>query len=60
MVPMSKEEEKTLSEGKNYEHTQGAVHQSKLELFFTIERAYTDALEYFANDSNKVCVIVFY
>ena len=39
MVPMSVDEERLLSEGKNFEHSGGAIDASKLEVVFRIQKA---------------------
>jgi len=38
MVEMTEEEEKLLADGRNFEHSEGAVHTSKLEILFQIKR----------------------
>ena len=35
---MTEEEEKLLANGRNFNHSEGAVHTSKLEILFQIKR----------------------
>jgi hypothetical protein len=59
---MTQEEEELLAEGKNYEHSKGAVHTSKLELVFRtmklVEKAEKDLR--LMNPNAKVCCLIIY
>jgi hypothetical protein len=54
---MSHEIEDYFASGKNFEHSEGSVHQTKLEALFKVWRWWCEALNYYKQEKITVRLI---
>ncbi len=54
---MSPDIEDYFASGKNWEHSEGSVHQTKLEVFITVRKWWNERI---ANAKGNVCMFLLY